>query len=132
MRNFLYTGTMLRMNTPTAPTEIMTISAARELLSVLAEASRSEGIEAEIVFCGPHRRPDLTIMPTALFKLVAPILDDLLLQSRISMRITQDDGSRGMSLEEFRLQYGISEEGSAEDEAQYEQDLKLTSRVVLA
>lgn len=123
---------MFRMKTTTAPTEIMTISDARESLSVLAEASRSEGIAAEIVFCGPHRRPDLTIMPTALFKLVAPILDDLLLQSRISMRITQDEGSRGMSLEEFRLQYGISEEDSVEDEAQYEQDLKLTSHAVLA
>ena len=122
---------MLRMNTPTAPTEVMTISDARDSLSVLAEASRNEGMEAEIVFCGPHRRPDLTIMPTALFKLVAPILDDLMLQSRISMRIAQDDGSQGMSLEEFGLQYGISEDDSAEDEALYEQDLRLTSHAVL-
>ena len=118
------------MTLHTAPPEVLTISDARNALSTLADASHSLGVEADIVFCGPHRRPDLTIIPTELFKLVAPMIEDLLLRRRIAERLLTDNAARGMSLAEFDDEFGVTPEALAGDGAQYEADIQLTGHTV--
>lgn len=76
------------------PAKVLTTTEARTDLPKLAAAFHAEGIEGEIVFFGPHRRPDGAIVPAAMLKVLAPFLEDIVIAERIRQRRAEDTGER--------------------------------------
>ncbi len=82
------------------PTKVLTTTEARESAPELARRFREQGIDSEIVYFGPHRRPDAAIVPAALLEALGPYLEDLIVAERVRARLAADDGSR-VSLVEY-------------------------------
>ena len=93
---------MARTLTFEAP-EILTTTEARTGLSKLAAGFREEGIEAGIVFFGPHRRPDGAIVPAALLEALAPHLEDIVIAEGVRRRRAEDTGERLTAEEAIEL-----------------------------
>lgn len=77
-----------------APTKVLTTTEARTDLPKLAASFHSEGVGAEIVFFGPHRRPDGAIVPAAMLAALAPYLEDIVIAERVRQRRAEDTGER--------------------------------------
>ncbi len=91
------------------PTPVLDTSDLRKHLPDLVERARKEGIHAEVVFYGPYRRPDLTILHTALFKIVAPYIEDILIAESVrEHRAAHDDD--GISIEQLMVSLDVTDD----------------------
>lgn len=76
------------------PPKVLTTTEARTGLPKLAAEFHADGIEAGIVFFGPHRRPDGAIVPAAMLSALAPYLEDIVIAERVRRRRAEDTGER--------------------------------------
>ena len=109
------------MNDAFVFTKVLDTTEARNQFPKLAAKARAEGPLSTIVFAGPHRNPDLTIMPTSLFEILAPYLEDILIAERVRARRVEFEGG-GLSLNELEDHLGISDD-EVEHAAAYNEPL---------
>jgi antitoxin StbD len=94
------------------PGRVLTTTEAREAAPQLAQRFHAEGVNAGIVFFGPHRRPDAAIVPAALLELLAPYLEDVVAAEVIRERRLHDTGDR-LTLAQLDARHGIDSESVA-------------------
>ena len=71
-----------------------TISDARRNLTGHVARFRREGLDAEPVVFGDHRRPEAVLLPHAMFELLLDLAEDIVLAERIRERRASDSGQR--------------------------------------
>jgi hypothetical protein len=109
-----------------SPSRVLTTTEAREAAPALAQRFHEEGVEAGIVFYGPHRRPDAAIVPAALLEALAPYLEDLAVANEVRRRREEDTGER-LSLAELDAKHGFTPEAVADEAAALRRELGLQS-----
>ena len=87
--------------------EVLPVGAARASLSQLLATFREQGLDAEPVFVGSHRRADAVLLPIAIFEELAPMIDEILLAREVRRRLADDGGER-VSHEELLSELGIN------------------------
>jgi hypothetical protein len=75
-------------------------------LSRLLAVFREQGVDAEPVFLGSHRRADAVLLPMALFEELSPVIDDFLASQEVRRRLAADTGER-VTHEELLAELGI-------------------------
>ncbi len=86
---------------------VLSTTEAREAIPGLARRFRQEGLAADIVFFGPHRRPAGEIVPVELLEALAPYLEDLVVAHRVRERLADHAGER-VSLDELDERLGFT------------------------
>jgi len=71
-----------------------TISDARRDLTQHVARFRREGLDAEPVVFGDHRRPEAVLLPHATFELLLDVAEDIAIAERIEERRSSDQGNR--------------------------------------
>lgn len=71
-----------------------TISDVRADLTSHVARFRAEGIDAEPVVFGDHRRPEAVLLPFELFELLLDVAEDIATPERIRERDVRDSGHR--------------------------------------
>ncbi|MCL2780927.1 MAG: type II toxin-antitoxin system Phd/YefM family antitoxin [Actinomycetia bacterium] len=74
--------------------EVLPISAARTRLSAAADRFREDGIAAEPIVFGSHRKPEGVVIPFALFERLGDAIEDALLAELVRERLARDTGER--------------------------------------
>jgi hypothetical protein len=87
--------------------EVMPVSEARACLTEITAIFRQEGAAAGIVVFGNRRVPEAAIVPYEIIELLDPIIEDMVIATRIRARDAVDDGVR-YSLEEVLEELGLS------------------------
>jgi hypothetical protein len=82
------------VKTPKALPDVLPVGEARASLSRLLAVFREQGLEADPVFVGSHRRADAVLLPMALFEELAPLIEDILLAHEVRRRLAEDSGTR--------------------------------------
>ncbi|MGH3370293.1 MAG: hypothetical protein ACRDPR_09845 [Nocardioidaceae bacterium] len=108
-----------------APATVLTTTEARTQLPSLAESFRTEGVEAGVVFFGPHRHPDGAIVPAALLEALAPYLEDLVVAERVRQRLADDTGER-LSLRQLDERLGLDRADVESEAAALRAELRLS------
>lgn len=85
---------------------IDTISDARARLTKHVARFRAEGVAAEPVVFGDHRRPEAALLPYETFRLLWDLAEDVAIAQRIRERTAADSGNR-TSLGEVAAELGI-------------------------
>lgn len=85
---------------------VETISDARKHLTGHVARSREQGLDAEPVIFGDHRRPEAALLPYDTFQLLLDIAEDVIVAERIRERLDADSGNR-TSLNEVAAEFGI-------------------------
>lgn len=67
---------------------------------------RSEGVAADPVVFGDHRRPEAVLLPYETFTLLLDIAEDIAIAERIRRRLADDNGNR-TSLADVAEELGI-------------------------
>jgi len=73
---------------------VETISDARRNLTGHVARFRREGLDAEPVVFGDHRRPEAVLLPHATFELLLDLAEDLVIAERLRIRRAADRGNR--------------------------------------
>lgn len=85
---------------------VETISDARKHLTTHVARFRSEGLDAEPVVFGDHRRPEAALVPYEMFLLLLDVADDIAIAERLRQRSASDTGHR-TSLGDVASELGI-------------------------
>jgi len=96
--------------TPKSVPEVLPVREARASLSRLLARFREQGLDAEPVFLGAHRKADAVLLAIALFEELAPVIDDVLGSQEVRRRIAADTGKR-ITQEELVAGLGSGEAG---------------------
>lgn len=83
-----------------------TVSDTRKNLTGHVARFRSEGIDAEPVVFGDHRRPEAVLLPFDTFELLLDVAEDIVLAQRVRERAATDDGTR-VTLAEAAARFGL-------------------------
>lgn len=83
-----------------------TISDARKHLTTHVARFRSEGLDAEPVVFGDHRRPEAVMVPYETFELLMDVAEDIAIAQRIRERDASDSGAR-TSLADVAAELGV-------------------------
>lgn len=83
-----------------------TISDARRNLTGHVARFRREGLDAEPVVFGDHRRPEAVLLPHATFELLLDVAEDLVIAERLAERRAKDSGHR-TTLAEAAAVFGL-------------------------
>ncbi len=84
---------------------VETVSEARSSLSRHLLAFRQEGVQAEPVLIGGHRKPEAALIPSEMYEELLPRIEELRLKALVAERIATDQ-SHPLSelIEELGLQ----------------------------
>lgn len=85
---------------------IETISAARRDLTKHVDRFRRDGLDAEPVVFGDHRKPEAVVVPFETFQLLLDVAEDIAIAERIRERDASDSGVR-TSLADAAAEFGI-------------------------
>ena len=88
--------------------EVLPVSEARACLTEITAIFRKEGVSAGIVVFGNRRVPEAAIVPYEIIELLDPIIEDMVIATRIRARDAADTGVR-YSLEEVLSELGMSD-----------------------
>ena len=88
--------------------EVLPVSEARACLTEITAIFRKEGASAGIVVFGNRRVPEAAIVPYEIIELLDPIIEDMVIATRIRARDAADTGNR-YSLEEVLAELGMSD-----------------------
>lgn len=88
--------------------EVLPVSEARACLTEITAIFRKEGASAGIVVFGNRRVPEAAIVPYEIIELLDPIIEDMVIATRIRARDAADTGVRH-SLEEVLAELGLSD-----------------------
>lgn len=88
--------------------EVLPVSEARACLTEITAIFRKEGASAGIVVFGNRRVPEAAIVPYEIIELLDPIIEDMVIATRIRARDAADTGVR-YSLEEVLSELGLSD-----------------------
>jgi hypothetical protein len=88
--------------------EVLPVSEARACLTEITAIFRKEGASAGIVVFGNRRVPEAAIVPYEIIELLDPIIEDMVIATRIRARDAADTGVR-YSLEEVLAKYGLED-----------------------
>lgn len=88
--------------------EVLPVSEARACLTEITAIFRKEGASAGIVVFGNRRVPEAAIVPYEIIELLDPIIEDMVIATRIRARDAGDTGVR-YSLEEVLAELGLSD-----------------------
>lgn len=88
--------------------EVLPVSEARACLTEITAIFRKEGASAGIVVFGNRRVPEAAIVPYEIIELLDPIIEDMVIATRIRARDAADTGVR-YSLEEVLSELGMSD-----------------------
>ena len=88
--------------------EVLPVSEARACLTEITAIFRKEGAAAGIVVFGNRRVPEAAIVPWEIIELLDPIIEDMVIATRIRARDAVDTGVR-YSLEEVLEELGLSD-----------------------
>jgi len=83
-----------------------TISYARKHLTEHVARFRAEGLDAEPVVFGDHRRPEAALLPYETFQLLLDVAEDIAIAERVRARDAADSGRR-TSLAEVADELGV-------------------------
>lgn len=89
--------------------EVLPVSEARACLTEITAIFRKEGAAAGIVVFGNRRVPEAAIVPYEIIELLDPIIEDMVIATRIRARDAADTGVR-YTLEEIAAKYGFGED----------------------
>ncbi len=78
---------------------VLTVTEARKATSEIARRFGKDGVFAEPVFFGSHRKPVAVMIPAALYVAFAEAFEDLVIAERIRERRALDDGTRISAIE---------------------------------
>lgn len=73
---------------------VLPTSEARGELSHALERFRRDGLSAEPLIFGGHRKPEGVVIPFELFERLLPMLEDVLIAETVRQRSTEPDQSR--------------------------------------
>lgn len=96
------------MTVMTFPPEVLPTSEARIALPATLERFRSEGMAAQPLFFGSHRRVEAVVIPASLYEAVADAVDDAILNAQVRTRIVTS-GGRAETWDEVLAAVGIDE-----------------------
>lgn len=85
---------------------VETISDARRQLTKHVVRFRKDGLDAEPVVFGDHRKPEAVVVPFELFQLLLDVAEDVAVAERIRERDASDSGAR-TSLADVAAEFGI-------------------------
>lgn len=85
---------------------VETISDARRKLTQHVDRFRKDGLDAEPVVFGDHRKPEAVVVPFELFQLLLDVAEDVAIAARIQERDASDTGVR-TSLADAAAEFGI-------------------------
>ncbi len=83
-----------------------TISDARRDLTGHVARFRDEGLDAEPVVFGDHRRPEAVLLPHVTFQMLLDVAEDIAIAERLRERFAEDNGNRA-TLAEAAAIFGI-------------------------
>jgi PHD/YefM family antitoxin component YafN of YafNO toxin-antitoxin module len=83
-----------------------TITDARRDLTGHVARFRREGLSAEPVVFGDHRKPEAVLLPHETFQLLLDVAEDIAIAERLTERLAADDGNR-TTLAEAAATFGI-------------------------
>jgi hypothetical protein len=92
--------------TPLEPLAVLPVAQAREEFSKVVRRFREEGISAQPVVFGSHRKPEAVTIPYAMFQALLPAMEDILLAGTIRERLDQPD----LSWEQVLAEVGVTQE----------------------
>ena len=81
-------------------TKVMTTTEAREALPEVARRARVGGFDAEVLFFGPNRRPEVALVPAALLEILSPYIEDILIAEGVRARRAEYAGRPTTTLAE--------------------------------
>ena len=85
---------------------VETISGARKMLTQHVARFRVDGLDAEPVVFGDHRKPEAVVLPFETFQLLLDIAEDIAIMERVRERDSSDSGAR-TSLPDAAAEFGI-------------------------
>jgi hypothetical protein len=91
-------------------TRVMTTTEARERLPEVARRVRDVGLDAEVLFYGPNRRPEVALVPAGLMEILSPYIEDILIAERVRARQAEYAGRPTKSLAEIDAALGFDPE----------------------
>lgn len=95
--------------TPAVPlSTVMTAADARKQLPSIVARFREEGVDAEPIFYGSHRKPEAVILSMQRYEAIMSALEDQFLQSLIKERLSRPH--RWITQAELMEELGITEE----------------------
>ena len=77
--------------------DVLPAKEAREALSAALRRFRNEGIHAEPLIFGVHRKPEAAVIPYELYQLIEDIVDDLAIMEEIRPRLDRKAEDIGMN-----------------------------------
>jgi PHD/YefM family antitoxin component YafN of YafNO toxin-antitoxin module len=83
-----------------------TVSDTRKHLTGHVARFRREGVDADPVVFGDHRRPEAVLLPFETFELLLEAAEDIVLAQRVRERAASDDGTR-VTLSEAATRFGL-------------------------
>ena len=101
-------------STPSVPAVITSADARKDLPSITARF-RQEGIDADPVFYGSHRKPEAVLMSMQRYEALMSALEDRMLQNLIRERLTRPH--RWLTEDELMERLGITAEDVAKSQA---------------
>jgi antitoxin StbD len=85
--------------------EVLPTSEARGELSRALERFRQDGVTAEPLVFGGHRKPEGVVLPFALFERLVPFIEDVLIAETVRQRI--DAGGESLPIEGLMTDLGF-------------------------
>jgi hypothetical protein len=89
--------------------QVLPTSQARGELSHTLERFRRDGLSAEPMVFGGHRKPEGVVIPFELFERLLPLLEDVLIGETVRQRVNTPDAS--LPLEGLMLELGLDPDG---------------------
>jgi len=93
----------------TLPPEVLPTSEARTVLSATLERFRSEGMTAQPLFFGSHRKVEAVGIPASLYEVLADAVEEAILNAQVRARIAAA-GGRTQTWDEVLAEVGIDEQ----------------------
>lgn len=99
---------MSKSVSPVPVATVITAADARKALPSITAKFREQGVDAEPVFYGSHRKPEAVLMSMQRYEAIMSALEDRFLQTLIKERLSRPH--RWITEEELMQQLGITEE----------------------
>lgn len=106
---------MTRTRSDVPVVTVMTAADARKALPSITARFREEGIDAEPVFYGSHRKPEAVLMSMQRYEALMSALEDRLIQDLLRARLSRPH--KWLPLEDLMQELGITEEDVAASRA---------------
>lgn len=85
--------------------EVSTATDARSGLNTALKRFRHDGIKAQPLVFGSHRKPEAIVIPYALFERLLPAVEEILIEETIRERLT--DGSSPIAFDDAARSLGF-------------------------